>query len=512
MSETVELEPSGAAPLIARWIPLLTSVLGSALLLGWLLPIPIWLPVGGLIAIALGVMCWRWPDTTVLLVIGLMYSNLPVVAVQFHGAPGILPAAVLALLGWPLLFRLVLQREPVQLSAAFLWVVMLTLVQFFGTILSRYPRISMESFVSFVAEGFLVYFAVINLIRTRRMLTTVFWVLLACAMLMGGAPMLQQLSGSAESEFGGLCQADSEFQAEETAAGVVKQRRFAGTIGEKNRYAQFMVLLFPIGLCLVSLAQGRARIGLAVAGTLLALLGFALAFSRGAAIGLGLAVVVAVGLKLLTRTQIKLVIASVIVVLICLPQYTTRLASISRLFEPGSRVNVGGSDGAIRGRLTEMGAAALAFRDHPLVGVGPGAFRMYSQDYGQRIGIRSLGAGRQAHSLPLDIAAEHGLLGLFAFYGGVFIACWHLLRARKLAIERGDDEGNQLATAMLLVMILYLTTSLFLHMSYIRYFWLIFGICEATSIIVAQGDTGRDYLWPRPPRLQDGQNRVAADG
>jgi len=47
-------------------------------------------------------------------------------------------------------------------------------------------------------------------------------------------------------------------------------------------------------------------------------------------------------------------------------------------------------------------------------------------------------------------------------------------------------------------LILYLTTGLFLHLSYIRYFWLLIGLADAISMLTADGDRGDDFL----PRLQ----------
>ncbi len=443
--------------------------------------------IAGVTAVA-GLIMIRWPDSTTLIALGLVYSNLAVVAVRYHGAPSVLPAAVLAMFGWPFFYHLILQREKVRLLSATPFIAAFAVVQLCGVLFAREPSVAFEHFVSFLLEGVLVYLFIINVVRIRRMAVGAFWVLALCALVMGGVPFLQQVTGTFGSDYGGLAQADSQFAADEDAVqGVIRQQRAAGTIGEQNRYAQFMIMLAPIGFALVGIARSNRLRFLAVCATFAALLGFALAFSRGAAVGLGLTFVAAVALKLLRGKQIRLVLGAAAIVLLLLPQYLARLSSVGLLVGVvgSGDAAVSQADGAVRGRLTEMGAAVLIFRDHPLIGVGPGMFGLYSKDYGQMIGLRSLGEGRQAHSLPLDIAAEHGFVGLITMLGLFFVLIRKLLRTRNSSVARGDNEGTQLCTGMLLMLLLYLTTSLFLHLSFIRYFWLTIALADAIGYIVA---------------------------
>ncbi|MGF1578059.1 MAG: O-antigen ligase family protein [Gemmataceae bacterium] len=447
--------------------------------------------VGLVVALAVGVVMLRWPNVTTVLALGLLYSNLAVVAVKVHGAPGILPAAVLGMFAWPLFYHIAMRRENVRLLSASPFLLLFVIVQLVGALLARDPIQSCESFVSFLLEGVALYFIITNVVRTRQLAVWSFWSLALCAILMGGAPLLHQIAGNPESNLGGLAQVDSQFKtAEDAVAGIVRQGRAAGTIGEQNRYAQFMILLAPISFALVFLARTTGLFVVAVAATLLALAGFALAFSRGAAVGLGFAFLIGVWLKLIPKNQVKFALIGVALVPLVFPQYLTRLASLGSL---ASVVGAGSAgmdqaDGAIRGRVTEMWGAVLTFRDHPLAGVGPGMFGRYSQEYGQIIGLRSLAEGRQAHSMPLDIAAEHGLIGLFAMVG-VFVAVFRsLFQARSMAQEQNDRVGIQLTTGMLLVVVLYLTTGLFLHLSYIRYFWLLIGLADAIGYVVQHED------------------------
>jgi O-antigen ligase len=446
------------------------------------------------------VLMLKWPDLTTIIAIGLIYSNVSVVAVRFHGLPSILPAATLGILAWPFIYRLVIQKENLLIPPAAPYLLCFIFIQFTSAILSKDPRYSFGSFMSFLLEGAVVYALVSNIVRTRRLVIACFWMLALCAVLMGGIPMLKQLSGNADSIYGGFAQAGSDFNTgTEGQQRVISQQRATGSIGEQNRYGQFMILLAPITLSLLSISSKTRLKCCALVASLFSLVGFALAFSRGAAVGLVLGIGVATLLNLLSRKQLKWFAIGGIVVLLLLPQYLDRLSSITNLTTLSSPQGASSqTDGAIRGRLTEMAGAALAFRDHPILGVGPGMFVKYSQQYSQVIGLRSLGSEREAHSLPLDIMAETGILGSICFTAMLLAVFTALTSKRRIALKQKDTVGAALAGGITVALILYLTTGLFLHLSYIRYFWLLIGLADAISMLTADGDRGDDFL----PRLQ----------
>lgn len=438
----------------------------------------------------------KWPDLTTLIGLGVIYSNVSVVLVRFHGLPSVLPAATLGMLAWPFLYRVFVRKENVLLPPAAPFLLAYIFVQFISAGLSKDPRHSFAGVLSFLLEGVVVYVLVSNIIRTRRLVVACFWALALCAVVMGGVPLLKQVSGSYTSDFGGFAQTGADVGAAEASLlGEVPQQRATGTIGEQNRYGQLMIILVPISLALLPLSSGGKYKLAAVTATFFGLVGFALAFSRGAAVGFVLGVVIAVLLNILPRKQIKWLAYGGLIALMLLPQYLNRLASLAELTTLAGPMGASGqTDGAIRGRLTEMTGALLAFRDHPLFGVGPEMFSEYSQQYSQVIGLRPLSSGREAHSLPLDILAETGIAGFLVFFGLVIAVLSSLLRSRKRAIKNQDKEGAVLVEGIAFAIILYLTTGLFLHMSYIRYFWLLIGLADAISMLAGRKDLGGDYL------------------
>ena len=135
-------------------------------------------------------------------------------------------------------------------------------------------------------------------------------------------------------------------------------------------------------------------------------------------------------------------------------------------------------------RATEGLAALLVFIDHPVVGVGPGMFRYYYQEYAGYVGLRVLAADRQAHNLFLGLLAETGALGMICFLLVLYVTLRNLNQMRKRYLISNPDYSN-LATAFMLAIITYLASGLFLHFAFIRYFWLMMALAGAASYIAA---------------------------
>ena len=156
------------------------------------------------------------------------------------------------------------------------------------------------------------------------------------------------------------------------------------------------------------------------------------------------------------------------------------------------------ADGAIQSRITEGLAALLAFADHPLVGVGPGEFPGVYRDYAEMSGSGSSRRDRQAHNLFLGMAAELGLAGIIVFFAIIYLTLRDLARARRMTRDL-DPMMSALATGFLLAIVTYLTTGLFLHMSFVRYFWLLLGLAGAAAVVgmaIGRGDVSAGAVAP----------------
>lgn len=440
-----------------------------------------------LIAAAIGgILLWRSTDWATYVVLFVVYSNAAVVAVKYHGVPSIAANGVIGLLGIPLGAWLVLRKEPLVLGSCFPWILGLAAVQFVGAICARQPELAWEDLNTFLTEGLLLYLLVVNVVRTPQALRGATWALLLAGCLLGGVPLFQQLTGTFENDYGGFAQTGDE-PGFDTGTGDDPQLRLSGPIGEKNRYAQIMLMLVP--LALYRLRDEHSNIGrvCALATLLFALAGTYLAFSRSSILAAGMVVALAAWWGHVNRKSVVVLFALSVAGLLMTPQYRARLSSLVDLRELIVAGKHSDTDGALKGRATEMGAAALVFVDHPLVGVGPGQFRYYSRHYGERIGLRALAPQRQAHCLPLDVAAENGILGLACLCAVFATACRGLLRRVNESI--GERELQGLAAGYLYMIAIYAATGLFLHFAFIRYFWVMIGLASAAALITSTNTT-----------------------
>jgi len=474
------------------------SVLPAAMLLGGLVSFNPLLAVGLPLLIATGWILFRYPMLTIPVVIFVIYSNISVVAVNFHNVPSIAAKAVPALLAWPLFHYLFIRKEGIVLGPCLFWIIGYGIVQLIGVLYSDRPEIAWGSLNTFLFEGIVLYLLITNMVRTPKILRNTTWALLIAGCLMGGVPLYQQVTGSFDNEFGGLAQTGEEpgfGTGEITVAGEVDQKRLSGPIGEKNRYAQVMLLLIPLGLYRMKNEKHRGLKLLAFVATALAGIGSLLAFSRSTILVVGLVILFAAGMGYVNTKRVLIGGLICLFLILLTPQYRTRMASLASLGGLVASGQHSTADGALKGRATEMGGAVLAFLDHPLFGVGPGMFKFVSREYGERIGYRALKDERQAHSLLPGVAADSGLLGLVCLLGVFWTLISNLNRAYQ-SLKQSSPQLAETAVAYCLVIVVYFASGLFLHFAFIRYFWLMVAVADCVTLIALR--TSQNTKKPQP--------------
>lgn len=480
------------------FLPLFLLVLVSSVILG---AIASWHPlasIGVVLAICFLLAMFFWPDTSTLLVVFLLYTNAAAVAVKFHSLPFFIGASFPILLLLPLLYHLIVKRENLRVDFVLVLILVFLVIQIFSAIFSDNIKLTVPELITFIIEGLAIYVLVINVVRTKEVLTRVVWILLIAGAIMGGFSLFQQLTGTFDDNYWGFAQVgDTGFGTGiQTLQGEVEQPRLAGPIGEKNRYAQIMLMLVPIGFFRYWSEESKWLRLLAAAFTILVLIGAALSFSRGAAVGFALLLIIIVFMRYIKFYQLGIVVLGTLLVLMVFPQYGKRLASLGALSDLVATRDVSEistADGAIRGRATEMLAAALVFADNPIIGVGPGMFKYYSQKYSREIGLKAISGTREAHNLYLGIAAETGIFGLLCFLMILFVTLRNLAMVRRYWLNKSPDLAN-LATGFLLSILSYMTTGVFLHLSFVRYFWLILALGGAANLILAKNESAEPPL------------------
>lgn len=441
------------------------------------------------------------PDAATVGVIAVLYSNAAVIAVDFHGLPYFVGAAVPVVLLVPLAHHLVLRRRSILATPALPLMVALLVVQLTGTLLASTTRAATDELVTYALEGLGLYFLITNLVRSREVLRRVIWTLLAVGAFLGSLSVYQQLTVNFDDNLFGFAQAS---EGDPFRNGHELQPRLAGQIGEVNRYAQTLLVLVPLAVFQFWSERSRPRRLAAGAAAVLITAGIVLTFSRGAAVGFALVVLLMVVLRYIRLRQLAVIAAALVVVLAVVPAYRERLSwlgSVTHLAgtQPASDPNH--DSGNLRSRATEVMAAGLVFIDHPVLGVGPGMFPEHYREYAERVQYSWLQGrvepeDREAHNLFAGIAAETGALGLGLFLAIVFVTLRGLRRARRLALGR-DRELANVTTAFMLAVAAYLASGIFLQLSYQRYFWLLMALAGAAASITLAELGKRDGAVPR---------------
>jgi len=443
------------------------------------------LAVAGFCAVIMGLVVISSPHLATPMALFLLYSNLTVVAVRFHRVPSVLNLVPPMLLAIPVVTSVMVQRRRLVIHPALSLVVLFLVVQLFGALNARDPDTVKGELVDYVLEGVLIFFLVTNAVRDRKSLRLATWALLFAGFATSLVPTYQQLTNNYKSDFGGLGQTQGEDLGFKTLEGE-EQARASATIGEQNRYGQNMLILLPLGYFRYLREKSKRMRALALLLTGVSGIGFLLSFSRGGMLAAALVIALMALMKLLTRRHLMVLGVGAFLTVLALPSVFDRIASFARLtnLENNEVAKSAAPDGAMKGRITEMLAAALVFADHPLLGVGSGMFKFYSQEYGNQLGIRRLEIQRQAHCLYLDIAAENGALGLACFLGVVVMIVRSLLRARAHHLGSAPlhcpDED---ATPYLLSVLCYMASGIFLHLSFIRFLFVLLGLAAAAGRI-----------------------------
>jgi putative inorganic carbon (HCO3(-)) transporter len=329
------------------------------------------------------------------------------------------------------------------------------------------------------ADGVVIVWGLTLYLRNLRDLRRTLDAILVGGTVLAALAVWQQLTGSVEATYAGFSSVELRNIHDDTAG-----FRSEGPVSA-NYFALVLVVLVPLAMDrLLHAARPRLRVlaGLALGVILVALVG---TYSRGAIVALGvvcLAMLVWVPRRRVFQAVAVAAAPILLAFVFLIPSdYVDRLSALGQLADV-ARGELP-ADNALRGRLSEVTAAAMMLRDHSLIGVGYGNFEIHYPRYARELALDGRREERQAHSLYLEVGAETGLIGLVAFGGMLLVPALGLRRARDRALRAGDREAGHLLTTFAIACLGYLVGSLFLHLTYPRYFWLLLGIAFATSAL-----------------------------
>jgi hypothetical protein len=440
--------------------------------------------LGAVLALGMGAVMFAKPEAATLATLFVMYANLSVVAIYYHGVPQPLAASFFMLLGIPLSSYLIIQRQMLLTNRALFWMLAYFAVMLASAIFSKDPAQSVERVTGFFLEGIVLYFLIFNTVRTPAVLRKATWTIIAAGVLMGSLSLYQSATGAYNDSFGGMAQiSNGTVNAEEAGDEADGRHRLCGPLGEQNRYAQVMVVLLPLAVALACTARSkkmRLMAGLACVPILSAVL---LTYSRGAFVSIVIAIALAAYWHRARIVPFLIAISALgLLVTAIMPEYVYRITSISSVsaLAAGEEKE---ADSSMRGRATENLAALKIFLDRPLLGAGPGQAKTYITAYGNESGFKKLDGPRRAHSMYLEELADTGLIGFVSFIAIALVTAQQLARVRRYWAQRRADY-DFIATGFLLALVAYLASATFLHLSYQRYYWLLLAMAGAASEIL----------------------------
>jgi putative inorganic carbon (hco3(-)) transporter len=437
--------------------------------------------IGATVGILLLLLMLRWPRVATIALLFVMFLNIPVVLIRYQNVPSFVAQVVPLVLILPLTSYMLFRRERIVFDRGFALMFGFLGVQVVSTLFAYDMDVALAAVTQYVIEGLVLYFLLVNVIRDEQGLRQCVWAIVVAAAIMSTIVLYQELTHTYKDVYGGFAQRIGSF--EQTAD--VWQDRPAGPIGEPNYFAQILLMAVPLGLFRFSRERALALRTLALACTVLSIMGVVVTYSRGAAIALLLlGLVIAYLWKIKPHYLLIGLVGLVLLVSVVAPNYVNRVASIGDAQGFVSQDGGQPKDKSIRGRAAENLAAIAVFLDYPLLGSGPGNFLklypFYVEDTGYYVQHNT--EERPAHNLYLNIAADVGLVGLVVFLAIVGVQIGRLLRIRS----RHPDQGSEivsLATSTLLSLLAYLFAGLFLSLAYQRYFWILIALISATTLI-----------------------------
>lgn len=482
MSKILQTEPSHQAPFQLdgwKYIAVLASIALGSLGLGFALggmsaPMVIVAMPVVLLALVLGL---TNPELLAALIIGLNWGYISSVAVKFHNTPSLIKPLVVFLILVLLLRRFTGRRTPLVYHSIQWWILAYFVMVSAGLWYAQAPDRTMGVVIE-VAKQLMFFFVAVNLISSKRILEVSILLMLFVGAAIASLTIYQELTHSYTRDFGGFARSTVAQITEELS----DRPRAGGPTSDPNVFGQQLLVLVPIGIWLTLSARSLALRLAGGAATLLCLGAIGLTFSRGAYLAVAIMFILYV-FHLHLNPRLLLIIPIIWLALsTASPEMRARFGTLNSLL-PNNRTAQ--QDASLERRSVEMLMAVYMFLDHPIIGVGADnyvpLYPVYVREHGGNVPDEQ----RNAHSLYLEVAAEHGIIGLCIVGAIIVIVLRSLQQARRWFAASGEQYMAELSVALLIGFSGFLVSAIFLHNDYPDFFWTQVVLAVATALIAA---------------------------
>ena len=441
----------------------------------------IWLILLAPLALAVGLATITSPRRTAWLIGITLATNAADVLRQRYGVEEYTNPLAAAALGFGLLQLLAALprlRRPRALPAGMaIMIGAAVLSAMAGPFVALRPSVSIEA-TNRLAVTLVLAAAVLVVTRRESGMRALLQGFAVGASVLGVATTLQAMTGMIEQDFLGF----SRWNAEQVA-GLGDTYRASGAFrDDANQYGQVLVMAIGCAVGLGWLKRSESRLQTWARRLGILSMSFAVTQTASRTALLALVVVVLAAVFMLRPSRRQWAAALLVLLVLFVGPFGVRdrlssLGALPSLLDSNTRIETSAS-----GRASVMLSAVKMFEDNPIVGVGYGAYNDHYLEYSRSIGLDARSRELSAHSLPLEVAAEEGLVGLTAWFGFVVMAGAALWRIRDTTVGR----------ALILMMVAYMATGLLLHNVYGRLRWAFVALLFHAGRMAAQ--RASDYL------------------
>ena len=275
------------------------------------------------------------------------------------------------------------------------------------------------------------------------------------------------------------------------------QARSVGISGDANFFASLQIVAIPLGAVVASHARTGAQRLIVLGGVGIAVGSVFTSLSRG-----GILALAALTLMLIfqpartffrTKARKRLFLAALLVgaAVLLSASYSALSARTSSLFTTAD----GGS-----GRANLWLAAETGYRQHPVFGLGFGAFQSQANDLMRMTpgvdfsAYRLRPGGQPVHNAYLESLVELGPLGLALFVGMLGFALRALRRSARLATAGDAPLVAAVSRALTLSLLAFALTSVLLSTETDRTLWVMLGLALILPRIAAASSAPRRRL------------------
>ena len=259
--------------------------------------------------------------------------------------------------------------------------------------------------------------------------------------------------------------------------GIYRNFRPGWVTGDPNYFTVSALLCLPVAFYMLQGDRPKWEKVLCLGGLVMTVFAVILGASRGGFLGL-----LAASLLVVWRTRRRVRNLTIVGALLLSFSLVLPTSPVERLLKPSP-----GDHEAVEVRKAVWRAGLRMVWENPLTGIGSGNFKPMVGSYGDQ--DQSL--KRVAHNTYIEIAAELGLPGLFAFLGILFGSFYTLEQVRRKTIDSGQSLLHQVAQGIQAGLVSYMVASFFVSAQYQKLFWLMVFLTMCLPSLERETSTGK---------------------